>query len=213
MHTQPSCCRHVATGMIIFWTLLCAGVTTLWCMWFDFQIFATNEYEDVMKKFTDECNSHSNIPLTSRINYNYTQERVLSRNGTFDSNYHRPRGDLDSFGDDVSVSDRFLLAVFLSYFLGVAFWHPLIVALKSMYKLKKIHDKPKILREALLFYDSKNLVDLHEIESAVATPRKTSIDSQPDETKSTETQSLHQMVMSRSMSIEMTYDVDGVRVP
>lgn len=165
MYIQPSCCRHVAKGMTIFWTILCAGVTTIWCMWFDYQIFATNEYEETMKHFNDECDSHLNIPLTSRINYNYTQKRVSSINGTFRRRYHRPRGDFDSFGDDVSVSDRFLLAVFLSYFFSVLFWHPLIVVLKSMYKLKKVHDKPKVLTQALLFYDSKNLIDLHKIES------------------------------------------------
>ena len=56
------------------------------------------------------------------------------------------------------------------YFLGVAFWHPLIVALDSMYKLRKFHKKPYILNRALLFYDSKNLVDLHEIASATSVP-------------------------------------------
>ena len=39
-----------------------------------------------------------------------------------------------------------------------------------MYKLRKFHKKPYILNRALLFYDSKNLVDLHEIASATPVP-------------------------------------------
>ena len=35
-----------------------------------------------------------------------------------------------------------------------------------MCKLKKYNDKPSQLRRALLFYDSKNLVDLNEIANA-----------------------------------------------
>ena len=170
----PSACRHCATCLTIFWALLCATVTTLWCMWFDYQFIVENEMSEPDTCTIDFDYPHANYPLRQRMSYNATQNYVNKTNGTrypTRQSHYQLDGDssweaLDTFGSNVRVSDKFLFTVLLSYFLGVAFWHPLIVALKSMYKLHKFHKKPYILSRALLFYDSKNLVDLHEIASA-----------------------------------------------
>ena len=174
----PSYCRHIGNILIILWTLLCAFVTTIWCMWFDYTIYVSNPFANQINRSQCPDKDKIDIPLQTRLNYNVTQEYVIKTNGTSDRSF---KSDLswDSFGDK-DAAQSFVFTVLLSYAFGIILWHPLIVALKSIYTLKKIHDKPSRLRRALLFYDSKNLVNLHEIASntpsAGATPRSMSFD-------------------------------------
>ena len=163
----PSKCRHFATCFAIFWAILCATVTTVWCMWFDYQLVVEITMTEPSICTIDPNYPYANYPLQDRMSYNASQNDVTDRNGSiYPTHQSHMQSSADTFGGNVHASEKFLFTVLLSYFLGVAFWHPLIVAIKSVYKLRKFYKKPQTLNRALLFYDSKNLIDLHEMESA-----------------------------------------------
>ena len=112
----PAFCRHVSIIFIVLWSIACAVITTLWCMWFDFQVTATNEYDSDVES---TCPNATDIPLDVWLNYNATQLFINQYNGTTQSTYHAPEG--DSFGDNLTVSYRFLTAIITSYLLGALF--------------------------------------------------------------------------------------------
>lgn len=71
--------KYISNGMIILWTLLCAVITSLWCLWFDVMLNAENEFDDDV---TSECSDGIDIPEKAWANFNLTQGWVLNITGT-----------------------------------------------------------------------------------------------------------------------------------
>ena len=147
----PHMCKYVSIVCIIIWSVLCACITTIWCIWFEMELKLSNFYQN---KIDGAGRNGEYIELETMINYNQTQKSMNDAETEWRQNgrsmYNPPKG--DSFGVD-TVAARFLLSVFLSYFLSVFLWQPLLLALKSMKRLKNISDKPDRVNEALLFYN------------------------------------------------------------
>ena len=70
----PYWCKYVSIGFMIFWTCMCATITTIWCLWFDVSLDAQNEYQEIIYNATinDEL-----IDLATWINYNETQKVLM----------------------------------------------------------------------------------------------------------------------------------------
>lgn len=154
----PSYCKYLTYIFIIIWSILCAFVTTLYCLWFDYEIRVKyNEYrEDIMSNCTDGYNYNYDIDLESVLNYNATQTVIDNINGTLSNDYQPPVD--DSFGEGLRVSVRFLISVALSYILGVFVWQPLVLLLRSYCKLRLYRKNPNYLTEANLFFNEKYLI-------------------------------------------------------
>ena len=157
----PYCCKYVAIGLIIFWSLLCAIITSIWCLWFEVEnIDYVNEYGSEISGANCSDSVYGSIPMKSWLNYNLTanaiNDIILNTDPTLlKTVYNPPSG--DSFGDSMEVSTRFLIAVVLSYLLSVFLWQPLIIAIKSFITLLRYLKNPDKVNEALLFYEHRTL--------------------------------------------------------
>ena len=166
----PHWCKYLSMTCIVIWSLLCAIITTIWCLWFDVQLTLTNNYEQsVMINGT----ASYYIPLKSKINYNVTQSEIDDILSYWESNGHSlytpPENDSFTSGseDGMSVSVRFLMAVLLSYCLSIFLWQPIILAIKSLIRLIKLDKNPNQINEALLFYNEHNVNINAAMESTV----------------------------------------------
>ena len=150
----PYCFKYISIGCIVIFTLLCAIITTIWCLWFDARLNTTNNYQNKIDHYVHECgNIYGDdqsetlyvTPLKTVLNYNETENAInqilyeLHQNG--DSLYYPPSG--DSFDNNMEISRRFLLCVLISYLLSVFFWQPIIIAIKSLIRLIILSKKRK----------------------------------------------------------------------
>ena len=143
---------------------MCSIITSIWCLWFEVELTASNGYDnDIVSQCKDEYYGYDIMEKTW-INYNLTEVQVEQLDGTNNQVYSPPTN--DSYGDDVSVSARFIISVILSYVIGVLFWQPIIILAKSAYKLIKIERNPNKFNEAILFYHPKNFVHSEQIRHA-----------------------------------------------
>ena len=120
------CCRYITNSFIILWAVTCALITSIWCIWFDLQLSATNGYENDIES---QCTNNKTYDIEYKIiyNYNLTQYSVSSIDGTTENGYEPPN-ESDSFADNLDVSTRFILAVLYSYILAMFFWQPLVLS-------------------------------------------------------------------------------------
>lgn len=163
----PAWFKYVNICLVVLWALACAIVTSLWCLWFDVVLDASNGYEnDIISNCTGDYEGYD-VSEKTFLNWNETQEWLDSINGTYMSVYNPPEGDsfdtIFGINADLTVSQRFMLATAISYLLAIFFWQPIILLLKSMWKLRSLMRNPDQLNEAILFYDANNLVNLDEI--------------------------------------------------
>ena len=163
MYKYPHWCKYVAMGCIVVLSLTCAIITTLWCLWFDAQLFLTNNYQLQFDYYTKNCTSSESVsvlPYKTFLNYNSTEYEMNLIFSQFDGYFYSPESSNDSFGDNYTVAQRFLLCVFLSYILSIFWWQPLILAIKSLFLLKKYVNNPNQINEAMLFYSQNNFHDV-----------------------------------------------------
>ena len=158
----PYCCKYVTICLIIIWSLLCAVITSLWCLWFEVEnIDFINEYENNITNLNCSQSVYGSISLKTWLNYNLTVSAIdnilLSsvNDDNFYNVYNPPSG--DSFGDSLDVSTRFLISVCISYFLSVFLWQPLIIGIKSFLTLINYLKNPNKVNEALLFYQQPTI--------------------------------------------------------
>ena len=157
----PYCFKYVSIVCIILWSLICAIITTLWCIWFEVNTSPNNTYESEFEKYNNLNCTNSDIydiiPLKTRLNYNITMsaidEYIANGYATGVNVYEPPHN--DSWNDHYDVSTRFLLTVLLSYLLSVFLWQPLLLAFKSFWYLIKYLNNPNKINEGLLFYQTK----------------------------------------------------------
>ena len=151
----PHCCKYFALGLVILWALLCAVITTLWCLWFELNVMTRNGYDDEIEYYQSTCNGDvSIIPLKINLNYNETQIEINEFLNTFKGYYYTPPSKSDSFNDNWDVTTRFLTSVFLAYILSVFFWNPLIIGIKALIKLRNYKNDRKQTNGELMFYNS-----------------------------------------------------------
>ena len=154
----PYCCRKCAWCIIIFWTLIAAAITTVYCIWFDVKLNATNELEQVINSTQCDENTYYDIPEKTWIEYNLTEEYIFSLLNS--SDYYTPYDppEYDSFGDGITTTQRFFYQLFLAYTISVFFTQPLILLIKAMCKFKKYRKKDNVIMdESLLFYKNKSM--------------------------------------------------------
>ena len=96
------------------------------------------------------------------LNYNITQMKVTEIDGTIIEVYNPPAN--DSFGNNIGVSYRFILAVVLSYSLSVCLWHPIVILIKSYLLLEKFKSKKNedMICEAYYFCELTKLIEMYE---------------------------------------------------
>ena len=138
---------------------MCGIVTTIWCLWFDIKLNYENNV-NIESQCIDN-NYGYDISQKQWLNYYQTESNITNITGVTIMNYDIIEG--DSFGDDLNVSERFMLAVFTSFFLGVFLWQPLTLLIKSLLKLRSLIKNPDQVNEAFLLFDKKNLVDLNQL--------------------------------------------------
>ena len=104
--------------------------------------------------------------MDTLLNFNATQEYIndlLLNNNTI--SYYNPPSN-DTFGNNLSVSIRFMLSVFYSYMLAVFFWQPLTIFIKTIFQLKKYQkNKEDDIHEGKVFYDDNIFVNLTNLAS------------------------------------------------
>ena len=181
MYKYPHYCKYIAIGCIVIWSLLCAIITSLWCLWFDAQLFLGNNYESEIDYYSTNCSSSlytyttyastSVVPYKTYLNYNLTETEMDFILSNFDGYLYSPPSSNDSFGDNYNVAQRFLLCVLLSYILSVFFWQPIILAIKSAWLLRSYVKNPDRFTEGSFFY-SQNL----NSDDAVNTAERGSVD-------------------------------------
>lgn len=162
----PYWCKYVTLCLISMWIIGCAIVTTIFCVWFDVELKMQNEYQQDID--ASQCNdTYYDIPETVWLDYNATQtdiNNILSQyvgyGGDIEYTPYNPQNENDSFGDDVSISMRFILTCILSYIFSLFFFAPIKLYIKSLYRLLKYVRKPNKINEALLFYDNKYLMNI-----------------------------------------------------
>ena len=154
-YKYPYYFKYIAIICIVLWSLLCAIITTLWCLWFDADLFLNNDYQSEIDYYSNNCSTYTSsvAPYTTIINYNLTQSEMNQILSQFDGYFYNPPQN-DSFNSNYNVAQRFLLCVLLSYILSVFFWQPLILAIKSLFMLKRYIKNPNRVNEAMLFYSS-----------------------------------------------------------
>lgn len=159
-YEYPRYCKPLTLTLITLWGIVCAIVTTSWCLWFQTENTWNNGYENQRFNNANFTNCSQLLPLKTILNYNATQDAINSNHGhdDYSHGYNPPR--YDSFGEDFDVSSRFLMAVFLSYLISVFFWNPLLLAFKVMYKLYLMRKNPDYVGEGKLFYNEKNRLAL-----------------------------------------------------
>ena len=194
----PPYCKNIAISSIVIWSLTCAIITTIWCLWFESTLIVSNEFDDQLTKY-HECsisdewqyanvyhvNDHEKniVPLKLWFNYNSTQDHIEKIMSAFDGIAYEPPTN-DTFGDNLKVSSRFLLCVFLSYLLSVFFWNPIRIALMTILKLRKYLNNPDKIGEAKLFYNEQHRRTAATVRSSTITAISTaepSADSMPDQ--------------------------------
>ena len=156
----PHYFKQISIFCIVIWTLLCAIITTVWCLWFDGTLNVANQYQNEIALF-DECDGDI-IPLKTMINYNTSQTQMDQMLFDFEQNgnsfYQPPSGDAfdSSYGADdarMAVSTRFLLCVLLSYVLSVFLWQPLFIAIQSLIQTLRLNPLTDKIDEGTLFCD------------------------------------------------------------
>ena len=162
-YKYPHHCRRVGWCIIAIWSILCAIITSVLCIWFEVDLDFTNMYDNQVA--LSQCNdTYLDISAQTWINWNTTQIYIDTE---MISDYYTAYESVnpnDSFGENFDTSFRFLLTVFWSYILGLFLWQPLAIGLKTMYHLKKYSKDSVYLSEALLFYHEKHLVNFDSIQ-------------------------------------------------
>ena len=136
-YNLPNWCRFVANGLIVVWAIICAIITSLWCVYFDVILDARNE-----NSVESECIDYDidfDISEKDWLNYNATEEYIANLTSQYYTPYDPPEG--DSWGEDIETSDRFLYTVLTSYIISIVFWQPVIYFAKSFkdyWKLNKL---------------------------------------------------------------------------
>ena len=90
--------------------------------------------------------------------YTGTQDAIDALTSEYYSPYHPPHG--DSFGENITTSDRFLMSSLLSFLLGIFFWQPLILLFFAWLINCYYSGHPQMLHEGLFFLNDENLVDI-----------------------------------------------------
>ena len=109
--------------------LLCASVTSIWCMWFDYQLIVENTINEPNICTIDPNYPHANYPLQQRMSYNASQNDANNRNGQIHPTHqlnHASHGQssleaLDTFGDNVRYPINFYLQYCCHIFLVLHF--------------------------------------------------------------------------------------------
>ena len=169
-YKYPYWVKYLSIGCIVIWTLMCAIITTIWCLWFEMQLEMTNNYTTKINSQIANCSLYSingygesnlQIALKTVINGNVTQYEMddifdyYSANG---NSLYKPTNSNDSFASGaMDVTIRFLVCVLISYLLSIFVWQPLIIAIKSALKLRSLNKHPDRINEAALFYHETNL--------------------------------------------------------
>ena len=153
-YRYPHWCKKVSICCIVIWSIVCATITTIWCLWFDISLEMENKYEATTK---EALSDNEYIELKTWINYNCTQSSIDDIITNWENNgnslYNPPKSDSFSSGfgvESMDVSIRFLIAVMLSYFLSIFVWQPLVLAIKACLRLRMLHKRPNYVNEASL---------------------------------------------------------------
>ena len=155
-YKYPRFCKSIILLIVVIWGIACAIVTTIWCLWFETELILENEYynsTEINLYTYNQCVQY--IPLILQLNYNATESEINGILNQFDGTVYNPPEN-DSYGDDLDVSSRFLFTVFFSYMFSVFVWNPILLALKSIYKLYHLNKNPHHINEGKLFYEDKN---------------------------------------------------------
>ena len=138
----PSWCRYVFILLVIIWGLLCAIITTIYCLFFDLIFIANNEW-NIESECRSDLNEYiENVDISDQTwqNYNATQNAINELVGEYYTAYS-PASRYDSWGNNMETANRFLLTVINSYILSLFIWGPLIqlgFAIKNYFGVSKM---------------------------------------------------------------------------
>ena len=125
----PRWCKYLMFACIICWSILCAYVTIIWCIFFNAEISQTiNEYES---QITTNCSYDIDVNLQNILNYNASQHAIDVYVKNFDGNLYNPPKN-DSFGD-YDTSTKFLLQILVSTCLSYFVWSPIFQLINALY--------------------------------------------------------------------------------
>ena len=109
---------YIAWFFVIIWTLACTVIALYWVIQFDEIIDARNDSE------TGSCSNNYDMSAIDWINFNTSQsdvEKILNENpAVFDP----PKN--DSFGENVTSTNRWLISIAVSYSISVFITGPII---------------------------------------------------------------------------------------
>ena len=121
------CWKYVAYFCIILLSLVCIIITSIWCVYFDItNLEITNNYENDIENSI--CLNKSMIDISENVwlNYNAT-ESFIANNLTLNNDwYDNIVSESNSFGNNLSTSDRFLLELLFSHLLALFVYSPLV---------------------------------------------------------------------------------------
>ena len=160
------CWKYVAYCCIILFSVMCVIVTTVWCVYFETtHLNIENEYANEIESATCINVNSSTIKYAiseeTWINYNQTQMEIenILKNGNISDDWYINRltanEERNSFGDNLSLLDRFLIELVISFLLSIFVYSPLIAlfypVLFNFYMYKK---NPNKLTEGKFFSEN-----------------------------------------------------------
>ena len=136
----PNWCKYVGYIGIVIVNIVSYFVITIYCVFFNFyHSKSINHYQTSIKSncsvisynnsdyydyYQDFNVSNVDVDLESWINYNYTQSCINKELNSFDGSIYKPSSN-DSFGNNLTVGNRFLLSVVYSILLSSFVYMPL----------------------------------------------------------------------------------------
>lgn len=124
----PTWCKWLLYIFMGLWSIACAIITVLFCVYFESQVDSTeNGYESEIET---NC-SFKDVTLQNILNYNITQSAIVSEISSFSGNLYDPPKS-DSFGE-YDTSARFILAILWSFALSLTIWSPLLALVEALW--------------------------------------------------------------------------------
>ena len=135
----PKWSDRVSNVLVVLWALTCAIITTIYCVYFDVILNATNLNEIESQCIDSGYDIAYDVSEIDWINYNKTAEYIHNIASQYYSPYNPPGG--DTWGEDIETSDRFVTSIFTSYIMGLFIWGPIVYFLLSYRRYRYISNK------------------------------------------------------------------------
>jgi len=158
-------CREFTIAIIVLWSLGCAIITSIYCIYFELDKNGSNSISA-----DSTCKDSIDISEKLYLSKNASEAKILSLLAQSYTNYHPSSS--DSFGD-LPTANRFILQVFLSFVESSIIWSPLILYLQSFIKVLLYYRNPSKMKQRKKLFDQQQLIDVDILHNA--TTRKATL--------------------------------------